>query len=220
MDSTLNLVIDYKTKNYEKQKYLYDLQNIIINSNNILESCCHYSTNMIELYPTLYKKQQTLFWCAKQGISHICEIGFNGGNVTINCLLGNNTTPMHITIFDISYRTYNESCLEYLKSNFKNVTFEYIKGDFDVTINEFINNNNVIGIYDLIRLDAGYFSECTLNNIYDIDILLKINGCIFIDSKNIEDLNTYTNLYISTGNYIEILSDTSTFCYKIIKKIK
>jgi hypothetical protein len=68
---------EYESKNDEKQNYLNDLQNIIIASNASLEGNCFYHNESLNLYPDLYSKQLNLFWCGKQGLENMCEIGFN-----------------------------------------------------------------------------------------------------------------------------------------------
>jgi hypothetical protein len=54
---------EYESKNSEKQIYLDDLKNIIINSNTSLEGNCFYHHQSLNIYPELYSKQLNIFWC-------------------------------------------------------------------------------------------------------------------------------------------------------------
>ena len=53
------------------------------------------------------------------------------------------------------------------------------------------------------------------------DLLVKKNGIVIIDDTNSYIINKYVDLYLSTGNYIELnLLSTFGYPHRIIKKIK
>jgi len=99
---------EYESKNDEKQIYLDELKNIIIESNTSLEGNCFYHHTTLNVFPELYSKQLNLFWCGKQAVENICEIGFNAGHSTMLMLLGRNNTPLNFTIFDIGHHIYTK----------------------------------------------------------------------------------------------------------------
>lgn len=53
------------------------------------------------------------------------------------------------------------------------------------------------------------------------DLLIKKNGIIIIDDTNMYEINIYVDLYISSGNYIELnVYKTYGYEHRIIQKIK
>ena len=217
----LDLIKEYEDKKNIKEKYLEDLKTIINNTNSLLEGNCFYHHTTLNLYQDLYTKQLNLFWCGKQGITRICEIGFNAGHSTLLMLLGRNTTSLDFTVFDIGHHNYTKPCLEYIKSQFTNINFEYIEGDSTSTIPKWIHNNkNLIWSYDVVHVDGGHSEHCISNDMKNADLLLKTNGIIIIDDTNDPNINKYVDLYISFGNYIELNVLTSFgYPHRIIKKI-
>jgi len=213
---------EYESKNDEKQIYLDELQNLIIKSNCSLEGNYFYQHQTLNLAPEQYSKQLNLFWCGKQAVSHICEIGFNAGHSTMLMLLGRANTPLNFTIFDIGEHLYTKPCFEYIKSAFSNVNFEYVEGDSTVTIPEWINNNSEsMYKYDVVHVDGGHSEHCISNDMKNADLLVKKNGMIVIDDTNFRHINKYVDLYVFTGNYIEMnLLPTYGFQHRVIKKIK
>ena len=219
---TDELQIEYKNKNEEKQVYLNELQKIIITSNSVLEGNCFYYHESLTLFPQLLAKQINLFYCGKQAITHICEIGFNAGHSTMLMLLGRDKTPINFTVFDIGHHNYTKPCMDFIKTSFSHVNFEYIEGDSTVTMPEWINNNKQsIGIYDVVHVDGGHGEYCISNDMKNTDMLVKINGIVIIDDTNIPIINKYVNMYISNGNYVELnVAKSIGYPHRIIKKIK
>ena len=217
----IDLVSDYESKKLVKEKYLDDLKTIINNSNTSLEGNCFYHHTTLNLYQDLYTKQLNLFWCGKQADLKMCEIGFNAGHSTMLLLLGRKTTPLDFTIFDIGHHNYTKPCLEYIKSSFTHINFEYIEGDSTKTIPKWINNNkNLIWSYDVVHVDGGHLDECITNDMKNADLLVKTNGIIIIDDTNDPNINKYVDLYISSKNYIEIdILKTIGYQHRVIKKI-
>jgi len=213
---------EYESKNDEKKNYLNDLQNIIIASGTSLEGNCFYHNESLNLYPDLYSKQLNLFWCGKQGVENICEIGFNAGHSTMLLLLGRNNSPINFTIFDIGHHSYTKPCLEYIKSKFTHVNFEYVEGDSTITMPEWINNHEeLINKYDVVHVDGGHDEHCISNDMKNADLLVKLNGIVIVDDTNSHIINSYVDLYLSNGNYTELnLLYTHGYPHRIIKKIK
>jgi hypothetical protein len=222
MDFINYIKCEYDSKDNEKKVYLDDLQNIIVNSNSCLEGNCFYYHTTLQVFPELYSKQINLFWCGKQAVKNICEIGFNAGHSTMLMLLGRDKSPLNFTVFDIGHHRYTKPCLEYIKLKFSHVNFEYVEGDSTVTMPEWIiNHNEIIGKYDVIHVDGGHSEHCISNDMKNADILIKIDGIVIIDDTNSHEINQYVDLYISTGNYIELnLFPTFGYPHRIIKKIK
>jgi hypothetical protein len=214
--------LEYLNKNVELQMYINDLKNIIIQSNSILEGNCFYHHTTLIEFPELYSKQLNLFWCGKQGIENICEIGFNAGHSTMLMLLGRDNTPLNYTIFDIGEHPYTKPCYEYIQSKFSHINFEYNEGDSTITMPQWITNHiESMYKYDVVHVDGGHSEHCILNDMKNADMLVKIDGIVIIDDTNMPEINKYVDLYISNGNYIELnLSKTHGYEHRIIKKIK
>jgi len=213
---------EYESKNDEKQIYLNDLKNIVINSNSYLEGNCFYYHTTVDEFPELYSKQLNLFWCGKQAVENICEIGFNAGHSTMLMLLGRSNTPLNFTIFDIGQHAYTKPTYEYIKSKFTHVNFEYVEGDSTITMPEWINNHQELMYkYDVVHVDGGHGEHCISNDMKNTDLLVKKNGIVIIDDTDSETINKYVDLYISSGNYIELdLLKTYGYPHRIIKKIR
>ena len=213
---------DYESKNEEKQIYLDDLKNIILQTNSPLEGNCFYYHSSLDLFQDLYSKQLNLYWCGKQSKTRMCEIGFNAGHSTMLLLLGRDSSLLDFTIFDIGHHPYTKPCVEYIKSKFLNINFEYIEGDSTVTMPIWINNNNkLIGTYDIVHVDGGHYEHCILNDMKNADLLVKVDGIIIIDDTNFPIINKYVEQYLSTGNYTEInLLKFKGYEHRIIKKIR
>lgn len=203
----------------EKKTYLKDLQKIILESKTPLEGNSFYFHNSLQVYYELYSKQVNLFWCGKQA-TKICEIGFNAGHSVLLMLLGRDKTPIDFTIFDIGQHAYTRPCLEYMKSKFEHVNFEYIEGDSTVVMPTWIANNTCVGLYDLVHVDGGHSEHCILNDMKNADVLVKGGGIVIVDDTNSAHINKCVDDYISTGNYREInLLKTSGYPHRVIQKI-
>jgi hypothetical protein len=213
--------LEYASKNNEKQLYLEDLKNIIMNSNSTLEGNCFYYDRSLNLFPELYTKQLNLFWCGKQEIENICEIGFNAGHSAMLLLLGRNNTPLNFTIFDIGHHAYTKPTFEYIKSKFSYVNFEYIEGDSTIIMPEWINNHSdLMYKYDVVHVDGGHSEHCISNDMKNADLLVKQNGIIIIDDTNDQTINNYVDWYISNKNYTELqVFPTFGYPHRIIRKI-
>ena len=216
--------LDYESKNNEKQIYLDELKSIVINSNSGLEGNCFYYHQTTNEYHELYSKQLNLFWCGKQAVENICEIGFNAGHSTMLLLLGRTNSPLNFTIFDIGYHSYTKPSYDYdyIKSRFLHVNFEYVEGDSTVTMPEWINNHKeLIYKYDVVHVDGGHSEHCISNDMKNADLLVKKNGIVIIDDTNSPTINNYVELYLSNGNYVELsLLPTTGYPHRVIKKIR
>jgi hypothetical protein len=192
----------------------------VINSNSLLEGNCFYYHATLDEFPELYSKQLNLFWCGKQAVDNICEIGFNAGHSTMLLLLGRNNTPLNFTIFDIGHHLYTRPSYEYIRSKFSFVNFEYVKGDSTNTMPEWINNHSELMYkYDVVHVDGGHSEYCISNDMKNADLLLKKDGIMIIDDTNLETINNYVNSYILSGNYQEInLLSTYGYQHRVIKK--
>jgi len=158
--------IEYESKNNEKEIYLNDLKNIVIDCNDNLEGNCFYYHQTLNIFPELYSKQLNLFWCGKQAVENICEIGFNAGHSTMLMLLGRDNSPLNFTIFDIGQHLYTKPSLNYIKSQFSHVNFEYVEGDSTIVMPEWINQHKeLIGKYDVVHVDGGHDEHCISNDI-------------------------------------------------------
>jgi len=213
---------EYESKNTEMQSYLEGLGNLISNSNSPLEGNCFYYDQTLTRFPELFSKQLNIFWCGKQGTSRVCEIGFNGGHSTMLLLLGREKTPLKFTIFDVGHHAYTKPCVEYVKSTFSHVDFEYIEGDSTFTMPEWINSNKeLIETYDVVHVDGGHTERCIFNDMRNADLLVKTGGIVIVDDTNAEHINKYVDLYITHGNYIELnLLKSHGYEHRIIKKVK
>ena len=217
----VEIQIHYQNCSYQKQEYLDDLKQIIIDSNSSLEGNSFYYHASLYLYPDLYSKQLNLFWCGMQAKTKICEIGFNAGHSSMLLLLGRDKTPLDFTVFDIGHHAYTVPCLSYIKSKFQHVNFEYIEGNSILTMREWIQNNqHCIGVYDVVHVDGGHSEECIFNDIKNADLLVKKGGILIIDDTNMDHINKYVNLYISNGSYREMnVLATVGYPHRIIEKL-
>ena len=217
-----SLTSEYFEKDSIKEKILYDIQLIVINSEELLEGNSFYAHESLQICPQLWKKQVNLFWCGKQASTRICEIGFNAGHSAMLMLLGRDKTSLDFTVFDIGEHSYVRPCLEYIKQHFSHVNFEYIEGDSTITMPEYIkNNNSLIGKYEVVHVDGGHLEDCIINDMKNADILVALNGYIIVDDINNEHINKYVDMYISSGTYTEVdIIETEDYPHRIIKKIK
>jgi 3D (Asp-Asp-Asp) domain-containing protein len=213
---------EYQMKTNERNVYLEDLKNIIIQTSNYLEGNCFYHHMTLNEFPELYSKQLNLFWCGKQAITNICEIGFNAGHSSMLMLLGRDKTPINFTVFDIGYHPYTRPCFQYIKSKFSHVNFEYIEGDSAVTMPHWINKHpELLHKYDVVHVDGGHFEHCISNDMINSDLLVKIDGIVIVDDTDSSTINKYVDLYLSSGNYVEVdLLPTYGYPHRVIKKIK
>lgn len=212
---------EYESKNSEKQIYLDGLKKIIVNSNTSLEGNCFYHHQSLNIYPELYSKQLNIFWCGKQAITNICEIGFNAGHSSMLLLLGRDATPLNFTIFDIGEHPYTKPSFDYIKSKFAHVNFEYIEGDSTVTMPKWINNNKeLVGKYDVVHVDGGHSDHCIRHDMRNANLLVKQNGIVIIDDTNDSNINKYVDMYIAKKNYRELnLLPSHGYQHRIIKKM-
>jgi len=212
---------DYENRSVEKQELLDGLKRLVIDSKSQLEGNSFYRHHSINLYPELYNKQINLFWCGKQALTKICEIGFNAGHSCMLLLLGRDKTPLDFTIFDIGHHPYTKPCLGYIKSHFQHINFEYIEGDSIISMPKWIEaNKTYIGLYDVVHVDGGHSKECISNDIKHADILVKKGGIVIIDDTDVSHINEYVNSYISIGKYREMnVLKTIGYRHRIIQKI-
>lgn len=218
----IDILTEYISNKNEMTLILKDLEKIIVDSNTSLEGNSFYIHNTLNIYHCLYKKQANLFWCGKQAKTKICEIGFNAGHSTMLMLIGREKTPLNFTIFDIGEHRYTQPCVNYIKSQFSHINFEYIEGDSTITMSKWIDENkSLIGSYDIVHVDGGHSEYCISNDIRNSDILVKTNGILIIDDTNNEHINKYVDSYISSGNYKELdVIKTEGYPHRIIRKIK
>ncbi len=212
---------DYESRSDEKQRLLADLKTRIINSNSLLEGNSFYVHCSLNIYPKLYTKQLNLFWCGKQATTKICEIGFNAGHSTMLMLLGREKTPLDFTVFDIGHHPYTRPCLDYIKTQFPHVNFEYIEGNSIETMPRWIEaNQSQLGLYDVVHVDGGHSQECIFNDMKNADALAKKGGIVIIDDTNVPYINNYVDVYISSGRYrgMDILQTTG-YPHRIIQKL-
>jgi hypothetical protein len=204
----------------KKQQILDDIKQIIINSKGSLEGNSFYVHASLNIYPELYTKQLNLFWCGKQALTKICEIGFNAGHSSMLMLLGRDKTPLDFTIFDIGHHPYTIPCLNYIKSQFQHINFEYIEGDSTLTMPKWIEVNHThIGLYDVVHVDGGHSEHCISNDMKNADLLVKRGGILIIDDTNLDWINKYVHLYLSSGKYREMnVLKTRGYPHRIIQK--
>jgi hypothetical protein len=211
---------EYESKNAEKQKYLDDLRTVVINSNELLEGNCFYYHTTIQIYPELYTKQLNLFWCGKQAVTRICEIGFNAGHSCMLFLLGRDKTPLDFTIFDIGHHRYTRPAVEYIQQQFPHVNFEYVEGDSTVIMPEWIDRHpELVGKYDVVHVDGGHSEHCIANDMKNTDLIVKPGGIVIVDDTYNSVINGYVDLYLSSGNYVELgVLQTYGYSHRIIQK--
>jgi hypothetical protein len=216
------LVEEYATYEEKTTMILNGIKEIIIDCKSYLEGNSFYHHNTLHLFPELFPKQINLFWCGKQAISKICEIGFNAGHSTMLLLLGldNKESSFEYTIFDIGHHSYTKPCVKYIESEFKNVKFEYIEGDSAVTMPQYISENRAnANSYDVVHVDGGHTLECITSDMKNADILVKIGGIVIVDDTNVEYINDCVNGHISSGKYIELkVLKTVGYPHRIIRK--
>jgi len=210
----------YHNCSTKKQKVIDDIKQIIIESNELLEGNCFYDNETLILDPQLYFKQINLFWCGKQAKTKICEIGFNTGHSSMLMLLGRDTAELDFTVFDIGRHPYTKPCLEYIKSQFQHIKFEYIEGDSTITMPAWIHENkSCIWSYDLIHVDGGHTEHCISNDMKYADILLKAGGLVIIDDTNHYHINNWVDWYVSTRKYIELdVPNSFEYGYRVLQK--
>jgi len=212
----------YASHSVEMDLYLHDLKQRIIDSNSTLEGNSFYVHESLDIYPELFTKQLNLFWCGMQATAKVCEIGFNAGHSSMLMLMARDKTPLEFTIFDIGHHAYTKPCLEYIKSKFLNVNFEYVEGDSTLTMPIWIQQNNENkATYDVIHVDGGHSEHCITNDMINADILVRVGGILIVDDTYMSHVNDCVNSYLATGNYAEMdVLSTQGYRHRIIRKIK
>jgi predicted O-methyltransferase YrrM len=215
----------YNLHSEHKVHMLNDLKQIIINANNpyiVLEGNTFYHDATLNLHPDLYTKQVNLFWAGQQAKTRICEIGFNAGHSTMLLLLGRDTTPIDFTIFDIGHHLYTKPCVNYIKSAFPHVWFEYVEGDSTRTIPAWIQDHeSLCGTYDVVHVDGGHSEECISSDMKQASRLVKLNGLVIVDDTDGACINGYVDRAILSGEYKEVdVLKTKGYQHRIIQKIK
>ena len=213
---------EYESKRTEIEDILSCLRNLVVESKCSLEGNSFYTHATLDLYPCLYSKQLNLFWSGKQAEKRICEIGFNAGHSTMLLLLGNLYEDLNFTVFDIGHHKYTRPCLEYIKTRFSKVNFEYVEGDSTLTMPKWIESNRPLcGMYDVVHVDGGHSDHCIINDMKNSDVLVKINGIIIVDDSHCDNINRVINAYIHSGKYIEVgILKTEGYKHRIIRKIR
>ena len=212
---------DYASHNIEKRNILDSLKSLVIESKAVLEGNSFYYHASFNVFDELYSKQLNLFWCGKQALTKICEIGFNAGHSSMLMLLGRDKTPLDFTVFDIGDHAYMEPCFKYIKSQFSHVNFEYIEGDSLLTMPKWIEANQpLIGTYDVVHIDGGHSVECIVSDMKNADILLKKGGILIVDDTHYVHINYHVELYLLSGRYknLDVL-ETAGYPHRIIQKI-
>ena len=219
-DEITNIKNEYENCSLEKNMILSDIKQIVIDSKSSLEGNSFYVNASLNLYPELYTKQLNLFWCGKQALTKICEIGFNAGHSSMLMLLGRDKTPLDFTIFDIGHHAYTNPCLDYIKSKFQHINFEYIEGDSTLTMPTWIETNKTkVGLYDVVHVDGGHTKHCIFNDMKNADLLVKIGGIVIVDDTNMGHINELVNVYLSYGKYREMnVIKTIGYPHRIIQK--
>ena len=212
----------YDATKYDLINHLVEILKIVSVNNSYLEGNCFYKHRTFELDLELFSKQINLFWCGTLAKQRICEIGFNAGHSTLLLLLSKTCKSLDYTIFDIGQHSYTKPCLEYIKSVFQDIKFEYIEGNSVLEMPKWIDKNpHLIDSYDIVHVDGGHSMECISNDMKNADKILKINGLMIIDDTNDFFINYCTDVYIETGNYEEVsIINTALYPHRIIKKLK
>jgi len=211
----------YKQCAVEKQMYLDDIKKIVLDSKSLLEGNSFYMHASLNLYPDLYSKQLNLFWCGKQAVTKICEIGFNAGHSCMLMILGREKTPLDFTIFDIGHHNYTKPCVTYLQSYFPHINLNYIKGDSTVIMPIWIDaNKDQVGVYDVVHVDGGHSEHCITNDMKNADLLAKKGGIVIVDDTNVPYINALVDVYIGSGRYREMdVLKTKGYPHRILQKI-
>ena len=216
LDFDLNQISNEYEKN-NVTNLLLQLEDIVVQTNEPLEGNAFYIHGSLQLYPELYTKQLNLFWCGKYAKSRICEIGFNAGHSAMLMLLPqSNNTNFEFTVFDINFHKYTKFCFNYIQKQFPNITFQFIEGDSTITVPQY-----AIGLYDVVHIDGGHSEYCIQQDIFNANNITRVGGLIIIDDTGIDYINNQVNLYINSGNYIELnILQTFDYIHRIIQKIK
>ena len=212
---------EYADKKEQLELYLNEILFILYKLNSKLEGNCFYVNDTFYRFNDLITKQLNLYWSGKQATKRIGEIGFNAGHSAVLMLLSQDKTNIDYTIFDIGIHPYVKPCLNYVKSKFTSVNFEYVEGDSVKTLPSWIESNaNLIEQYDVFHVDGGLTLECITSDMKYADILTKPDGIIIIDDTNYVYINDCIDTYINSGNYREIqILKTSGYPHRIIQKI-
>ena len=212
---------NYKNVSIEKEKILNDLKTLILKEKCLLEGNSFYIHASTNLYPDLLTKQLNLFWCGTQALTKVCEIGFNAGHSTMLLLLGRNKTPLDFTVFDIGHHPYTNPCLNYIKSHFSHVNFEYIEGDSTVSMPTWIETHQAqVGLYDVVHVDGGHSEHCITNDMKNANLLVKRGGIVIIDDTNVPYINKCVDLLILNGKYMELdVLKTKGYPHRIVRKL-
>lgn len=202
--------------------YLADIMNIVQQIGEPLEGNSFYHHQTLNRYSELLNKQINLYWAGKEATKKVCEIGFNAGHSALLFLLGKENMPLDFTIFDIGVHKYTKPALDYLKSQFTKVNFEYVEGNSIQLMPKWIENNlEKIGTYDLVHVDGGHSEECIVNDMKNSTQLVRVGGLLIIDDTNVSYISAEVDKYIQSGNFVEMdILQTTGYEHRMLKRLR
>ena len=218
---TAALIRSYELYTNELNVELDALQHIIVAAGEPLEGNSFYGHQTLQLYPALFTKQVNLFWCGQEAKTRLCEIGFNAGHSALLFLIGRQSSPVEMTVFDIGTHRYTKPCLSHIQSRFPLARIEYVEGDSAATMPAWIERNAAaVGSYDVVHVDGGHTEHCITNDMKNADRLVRPGGLVIVDDTNCAHINRCADSYIASGSYTEVeVLKTQGYQHRILRKV-
>jgi len=218
---TAALIRSYELYTNELNVELDALKRIIVAAGEPLEGNSFYGHQTLQLYPALFTKQVNLFSCGQEATTRLCEIGFNAGHSALLFLIGRQSAPLEMTVFDIGEHRYTKPCLSHIQSRFPSVRVEYVEGDSAATMPAWIARNaGAVGSYDVVHVDGGHTEHCITNDMKNADRLVRPGGLVIVDDTNCAHINRCADSYIALGSYTEVdVLKTEGYPHRILRKV-
>lgn len=204
------------------KKHINNIKEIVEETGEILEGNCVYGHKTFNIVREMYTKQINISWAGRFAKRRICEIGFNAGHSAMIMLLSRDESPLLFTVFDIGVHRYMEKCFNYVSKQFPHVIMDYIKGDANLTIPEWVKSHPLsLNTYDVVHVDGGHEQIDIVNNMQCADLLVNVGGIIMIDDTNLYAyIPNEVDRYIKTGRYREVnILPTYYSMHRVIQRI-
>jgi len=159
-------------------------------------------------------------WSGHQIGRKLCEVGFNAGHSALIFLMSANK-DIDFLIFDINSHAYTAPCLEYLKSSFPGVKYEFVEGDSTVTIPQWIEANPLQAeTFDVVHMDGGHSEAVVIEDLKNCIRLVRPGGLLIVDDTNLPVIEKQTTKFMKPELFKEVtILETKRFCHRIFQKL-
>jgi hypothetical protein len=192
-------------------------------SPDFIEGNCVYSHLSLNVDPDLIPKQNNLKRVGElYSKERICEIGFNAGHSCL-MLLDKVKKGVEYIIFDICEHSYTRPCIEYVKSQFPQISFQLNAGDSRAVLPIWSNvNSHLLKTFDIVHVDGGHDTSCLCVDIGFALLLAKKDGIVIVDDTDQAPINNIVDVYVCNGMFVDITNEfekTIKLHHRILRKV-